>query len=766
MFTLKTTIAVLIAFLALVAYSRVQNRRAKNIILRSRDNLRALLLIPIKHKDVEAISPKLQPVEDNGGDHKDGGRKLGPLEEDIALQAEMKTHKQLYHKLHNLEHYPEILPECRHILSTLLSETLSDALKEPNSGILSVSTFSRDALNDFLKRKDTDITDQYEQYVARRKSGSPREMFSDKEEAKWWLKQAAPVKYVDGAWLGQINKISTPFAYRRITKNAWQVMSEELGDGDLAKNHVHVYRDLMQDIDAGLPEADAEDFIHPRHGLNEARCWKAAMAQLLVSLFPHDFLPEALGFNMSYESLPLHLLKTIKEMRELKLNPYYFELHVSIDNADSGHAAMAMETVADYITLIAETEGEEAAHVAWKRVQAGYILADGLLTTPDSPSLRKQPEVPFPRNDTEVALLEIFKAKSPVAHKIHCNSRLKIGRRSLVDWLEPNAFKDPKWQQDFLLDLGNCRPWVIKGNSEKSRLIREISWEGKMFGSFTQTEVETLKAWIDSLGASTVAPATSDPRVYHDFVKKPYTPKVVAGNDPLVDYPVVTDASLDRYRTLVSDPFTKGDSSQLSLDLTNLNPSRFIPLWFASLAVLESFPSVPVRAADTLGSALIRVLRAQTGFSDEGPGVAGMDEVRRTEDGQAIGLVELGLEMCTHLGLGSPKSLADAVAIGDAEAREFAVWIVGMSMQWLQYKDVLIGMAWAAAEMHAHIAETDVEHRLLGLKSNMILKTIADREMRGLRFARAEIEKDQKRMDGWKEGFSIMASKIMKCNSI
>jgi len=506
MFIIPTTTAVLIAFLALLAWSEIRNRLAKGRSTRKDLESPASPMIP-------ATSDVKPPITD------EGAHVLSSYGADKAVDKELERHKQLYSKLHNLEQYPEILPECRELLLSLLSSTLTDALKEPESGILTVEKFSRDALNTFLKEKDVDCTNSWEEYLARRKAGGAREMFGEKAEAEWWLKQAAPVKYVDGAWLGHINKVNTPFVYRHITKNAWQVMSEELGDGDLAKNHVHVYRDLMNDINAGLPAADSEDFIHPRHGLNEARCWKAALAQLTISLFPHEFLPEVLGFNMAYESLPLHLLKTVKELRELRLNPYYFELHISIDNADSGHAAMAMAAVADYIDLVDQTEGAEAAQAAWKRVQAGYILAEGLPTTPESPSLKVEPEQPFPRDDTEAALVEIFAAKSFVAHKIHCNSRLKIGRRSLVDWLEPQAFKDTQWQKDFLHDLGNCKPWVIKGDSQKSRLIRELSWEGKMFGSFTEKEVEIVKQWIDSLGSQPQAPRP-DPKVYYDFTKQ------------------------------------------------------------------------------------------------------------------------------------------------------------------------------------------------------------------------------------------------------
>jgi hypothetical protein len=751
MYTLQTTTAVLIAFLAVIAYSEVRNRLAKG---RSR------------RKDLETPGSPTIPVtnDDKTPLHTANLEKQSFPETTYPIDQELESHKQLYHKLHHLENHPDILPECRELLLGLLSSTIADAVREPHNGILSVERFSRDGLEEFLKAKDVDVTNRWEEYLSRRKAGGSREMFGDKDEAKWWLKQAAPVKYVDGAWLGHINKISTPFKYRKITKNAWQVMSEELGDGDLAKNHVHVYRELMEDIHAGLPAADSEDFIHPRHNLTEARCWKAAMAQLTISLFPHDFLPEALGFNMAYESLPLHLLKTVKELRELRLNPYYFELHISIDNADSGHAAMAMAAVRNYIELVAEQEGEEAAHIAWKRIQAGYILAEGLPTTPESPSLKVQTEEPFPRTDTEAALIEIFAAKSFVAHKIHCNSRLKIGRRSLVDWLEPNAFKDSQWQKEFLQDLGNCKPWVIKGNSEKSRLVRELSWEGKMFGSFTEKEVEIVKAWIDELGLP-IQSSKPDPEVYFTFTRQSSSPpleSVTQNLDILTNYPVLETPEPD-------NSFAIPDISNLSideapaLDWSRLNLTNLLPLWLTSPTLLEALPAVPVRAADDFGSAIVRVLRAQTGFSAEGPGVAGMDEVHRTDDGQAIGLVELGLHMYRRTGVQTPSSLKEAVSLGDDESVLFSQWMIWMSIRWLTRRDLLIGMAWAFMEMHEALAKCQGYVTLLDEEDRCILQEIAIRERKGLSICREEILQDQKRKEEFFAGLGTARRAIEKC---
>jgi hypothetical protein len=757
MFVLQTTIAILVSFLAVIAYDIIYTRFFKG---RPRS------------KDVEIpLSPTIAANDGTKSPRTEDGREpsVGTTGDAIAnanANEEMQLHKQLYHKLHNLEHFPDILPQCRKLLVAFLSSTITEAERHKEDTILTLEEFSTDKLKFFLKAKDDEVTDRYEEYIARRKAGGPRELFGNRAEAKWWLKQAAPVKYVDGAWLGHINNISTPFLFRKITKNAWQVMSEELGDGDLAKNHVHVYRELMENINAGLPAADSEDFIHARHELDEARCWKAAVAQLLISLFSHDFLPEALGFNMAYESLPLHLLKTIKELREVALNAYYFELHVCIDNADTGHAAMAMTTVVDYISLIEQTKGGDAARVAWRRVQAGYILAEGLPTTPESPSLIRKSigANSFRISKTARELLDIFASKCAVAHKIHCNSRLRIGRRSLVDWLEPRAFADPDWQKDFLHDLSNCKPWIIKGDSDKSKLVKELSWEGRMFGSFMQSEVLVVKAWIDELDAPPKS-SVPDPLVYFDFTEQsPSWSLVLGSKDPsiLEQYPVLSNTQVSSGPArMLHEYVVDSMTDERPVDISSINLRNLLPLWFASTALLGSLPSVPVRAADTYGSALIRVLRAQTGFDIEGPGVAGMEEVRRTGCGEARGIIELGLEMCAHAGVHKPQTLKEAVALGSAESAAFAEWMLWIGMRWLTHRDVLVGMSWVFMEVHESVCRLKEPASRLSSDARKILREIASRERFGLEICRQALERDDMRRKTFEKGIAI-ARQVLK----
>lgn len=669
------------------------------------------------------------------------------------ILAEMQIHKQLYFRLQNLEQYPDILPQARDMLISLFSEVLLEALKEPEMNILSIKQYSQDDLTKFQREKDDKLMEQWEQYLARRASGSPREMFEDKTEAEWWLTQCCPVKYVDGAWLGHVNKITTPFALRRVMKDVWQVLSEELGDGDLEKNHVYIYSELIKVINPGLPAGDTADFILPHNQLDEPKVWKAAIAQLLISMFPHQFLPEILGFNMHYEAITLETLKVARELKEVRIDPYYFLLHISIDNADSGHTAMAMGAVIKYLELVKSKHGDLAMQQAWKRVQVGYILSDGLPTAPTPTSVRDVANT-LPVGKLESQLIDIFKAKAAVAHKIHCGSKIKIGRHKLFDWLEPARFLVSKqWQIDFLHDLSNAKPWVLKGDSKQSRLIKELSWKGKMFGSFTETEVKVVTEWIKSLG-----PQDEDSKFYWRFINQLEIPsyKILEGLDIRVDHPVFQCLPGKELFTQELPP-TCLSATPIIFDPTGvLNNSRLISLWFTHPCLLENFVYCPSKAATRIGCAVLRVLRAQSGFYVEGPLVSGMDEVRRTEN---IGLVELGLEIVKKLepGVDEPTCLKDVLDTWPGSG--LALQMLHLCQRPIENTGLLLGLAMAFVDLHEAIAGS---YWLLPANTRT-LQDIARRERENLRICLEELQSAGSHyLDFWR-GYCLARADIEMC---
>ena len=671
-----------------------------------------------------------------------------PVNQTKDSKHALLKYKRLYYQLHNLEKYPSILPEARDALVSLFAEALSEAKLRGSSGILKMETFDCQALSAFIHEEDDKISAQLEEYVIRRKNGGPRELFQTLEEARMWLIQRAPSKLVDGAWLGHVHKVTTPFDLRAITKNAWQVMSEELGDGDLAKNHAAIYRNLMQTIGAQLPEADSPEFIEAKLGHEgDVEIWKSAVTQLLISLFPNEFLPEILGFNMHFECLTWDTVRASQELKELRLDAYYFLLHISIDNSDSGHAAMSLKVVIDYLKHVQTKWGDAALQKAWKGVQVGYLLSASS-TVPREP----QPIATHcAYNRFAPDLIRIFKAKASVAAKLHCASRVKLGSKKLSEWLDHRVLETKQGQADFLMSLSKARPWIRVGNSAGSRLVSEFEWNGKMFGALTETELEVLKNWIDSL-------ATEPPSIYWDFVGRAALPsnRALQGMDIRADCPIFSGHGLP-YPWKEATRATVNIEPRRWLSGSVVDMPKLMSLWFAHPCLLEGFVSIPIKTCNTSGGAVVRVLRAQLGFAVEGEGVAGMDELRRAN---YLGLVELGLEMVRNAGLPQPQSLKDVIPLQDAGS-EFAVDMLHWSTRPVQHRDALLGMAWAFMELHESLAVDD--HGLLSEEARKTLGAMTRREREGLEVCRRELSKNSERAGEFEAAARFAQDKIAEC---
>ena len=96
------------------------------------------------------------------------------------------------------------------------------------------------------------------------------------------------------------------------------------------------------------------------------------LIQLALAYNSDQFLPELIGYNLGYEQLPLHLLITAYELNELGIDPYYFTLHVTVDNADSGHARKAWEARYAFQPLPRTGEPDEVAEAYLYLMKAGY----------------------------------------------------------------------------------------------------------------------------------------------------------------------------------------------------------------------------------------------------------------------------------------------------------------------------------------------------------------------------------------------------------
>jgi hypothetical protein len=301
----------------------------------------------------------------------------------------------------------------------------------------------------------------YREYLSARKNGAPRRYFGSKSHALYFLKGAAPTKLVDGAWLyGTLPRWENPDFHPLI-----KTYLEELGDGVPDKNHVTLYRRLLAAHGCEHWESLPED-----HFVQGA-------IQLALAYNAEQFLPEIVGYNLGYEQLPLHLLITSYELNELGIDPYYFTLHVTVDNAGSGHAHKAVQALR---TLMAQSADPAAF---FRRVVDGYRLNElGASTTSVIASF-----------DLEAELVEIFTAKATVGKNMH-SDYCRVAGRSINDWLG-----EPKQIPAFLAAMEGAG-WIKRFEPvENSRFWRLIQGErAEMFGVFSSYEQQVLRDWITS----------------------------------------------------------------------------------------------------------------------------------------------------------------------------------------------------------------------------------------------------------------------------
>src|SRR5690606_14613511 len=106
---------------------------------------------------------------------------------------------------------------------------------------------------------------------------------------------------------------------------------------DAKANHVCMYQSLLRHFELE-PYINYLDDIY----------FEQAAVQLALAYISHDLFPLVIGFNLGYEQLPLHLLITNYELAELGIDPHYFNVHITIDNAHNGHAEKSIQAFIDH----------------------------------------------------------------------------------------------------------------------------------------------------------------------------------------------------------------------------------------------------------------------------------------------------------------------------------------------------------------------------------------------------------------------------------
>jgi hypothetical protein len=376
---------------------------------------------------------------------------------------------------------------------------------------------------------------RYAEYLQQRQSGAPRRFFSNRAHALCFLRSVAPTKLVDGSWLyGLLPHWRSPRVADLV-----RTYVEELGEGAVDKNHVVLYRSLL-----------ARYALDPLDDLPDG-LYEQGLIQLALAWNGEEFLPEVAGFNLGYEQLPLHLLVTSYELNELGLDPYYFTLHVTVDNGDTGHARRACQAVLDLLPRL----GDGGAF--WRRVQGGCKLACAGLGTDEV--------IAGFANEAEALRLLARKAVAGSgAHSDYC----RVAGRSINDWL-----REPGRIGEFVAALQQAG-WIRLGEpAENSRFWSLLQGDrAEMFGVFSSYELQVLHDWLR--GA-----ASADGRPYAEAApaqpRRRATFRAMARNGLVMADPAAGETLLDPDVALLREQMrSTDDAARTAALLRAMSPAQ------------------------------------------------------------------------------------------------------------------------------------------------------------------------------------------------
>ena len=373
-----------------------------------------------------------------------------PTREVVGVSSPSPFLRGLYNALLTHEPTDEALDESRALLRASLEQVTGMSCDLPDDP---------HALYDWMDSRHETVGDQYAAYLEARKAGAPRQYFSSRAHALYFLRGVAPTKMVDGSWLyGLVHRWEDDRFHGLI-----KTYLEELGEGRPQDNHVVMYRQLL--ASQGCEHwNDLDDEVYRQGAL-----------QLSLAHNAPSFLPEIIGFNLGYEQLPLHLLISTYELAELGIDPHYFRLHITIDNASTGHARRAARAVLDNLPTSGTHQG------FYRRVRQGYQLNE---LGASSTSVIKEFNL-----DRE--LCRVLEEKAKVARHMH-SDMCRIDGRTINEWLDSSG------RIPALLEALQSKGWIRRhrdpADSRFWRLIK--SDRAPMFGVFSDYELQLLHDWI------------------------------------------------------------------------------------------------------------------------------------------------------------------------------------------------------------------------------------------------------------------------------
>jgi len=383
--------------------------------------------------------------------------------------------RDYFHIMLNLDSFEDFRPTAKLLAERFLeraSRRQDDPGLEPE---LRAFPYSRQAFETRLDEVYQGLVEDVNRYEAAR-SWTMR----TREDVIEWIRQMAPFNQTDGAWLRTIAPVGPVDEVRALL---FAIYVDELGGGNPALHHANIYTELMDSVGIVLPDLRSRAYADNPDLLDSA--FTLPLFQLVVSEFPQDFYPEIIGMTQYLEWSSVELRNMVLLNKHFGLDPHFYEMHVAIDNAASGHGDMAKRAVELYLEQVRVDVGEDAMQAEWARIWNGYVAfaTTGTLAQ-DMAARRRQPSNPAEK------VAAIIRDRAPKA-------RLNHGSKRLGGKLVNDLFADPAELMAALVGGG----LIVAGDPAASPFFDLVTPKGPMYKIFSDAELETWREWTRSLAS-------------------------------------------------------------------------------------------------------------------------------------------------------------------------------------------------------------------------------------------------------------------------
>jgi Iron-containing redox enzyme len=271
--------------------------------------------------------------------------------------------RELFYRLVNIENYPNTRPLAAARAERLFEQ--AEVLFVHGAGGRYTDASYFDYTADALMRRADRV--YWEKLV---EPYQPLQQIPSRDEVIFLQTTYALGALVDAAW---IHRVANLGRYERDCDGAlFSIYADEVGHGDLRKNHITLIHRALRSMDIHLPHIRDAAFMD-QADLPDA-LYGFSLHQLCMALFPDTYFNEILGYNLAIEMFGLGELRLleIQKLRHYDFDDCYEQAHLTIDNLSAGHSRQAADIIVSYLDDVRRTLGEAAVQREWRRVWRGY----------------------------------------------------------------------------------------------------------------------------------------------------------------------------------------------------------------------------------------------------------------------------------------------------------------------------------------------------------------------------------------------------------